>query len=167
MDNIVFVLPASSDLPSGTDQTSYEAALIPAVSIIIRRICIMKLFYQQLSTTGDRVDMSNWSCIEYCVGIICASLPHLKALIVHIIPSFFGTIEKPSRPYPSYAQQPSKSRRQTWRTNSKHLPSYDNMGGITITTTIMNTERVRGGSESQEHIIEMGGMDKKDQSREV
>lgn len=111
--------------------------------------------------------MSNWSCIEYCVGIICASLPHLKALIVHIIPSFFGTIDKTSGPYQSYPLEPSRSRRQTWRTNSKQLPSNDNMGGITVTTTIMNTERVRSGSESQEHIIEMGGMEKRARPRET
>ena len=111
--------------------------------------------------------MSNWSCIEYCVGIICASLPHLKALIVHIIPSFFGTIDKSSGPYQSYPPQTSRSRRQTWRTNSKQLPSSDHMGGITVTTTIMNTERARNGSESQEHIIEMGRMCKTDSPGET
>lgn len=111
--------------------------------------------------------MSNWSCIEYCVGIICASLPHLKALIVHIIPSFFGTIDKSTGPYPSYGRQPADSRRQTWRTDGERIPSRPSMGrGITITTTIMNTEQPQGKSESQEYIVEMGRMEQKERDKE-
>lgn len=33
----------------------------------------------------------NWSAIEYCTALICASLPHLKRLIVKIIPGFLSS----------------------------------------------------------------------------
>ncbi|MCJ1312544.1 hypothetical protein MMC25_006218 [Agyrium rufum] len=37
-------------------------------------------------STWGRVDMYEWSNIEYCAALICASLPHLKALVARIIP---------------------------------------------------------------------------------
>lgn len=39
---------------------------------------------------GFGVDLSNWSCIEYNVGIICASLPALKPLMSRLLPTVFG-----------------------------------------------------------------------------
>ncbi|KAL1960393.1 hypothetical protein VTO42DRAFT_7692 [Malbranchea cinnamomea] len=149
--------------------------LIFCVGIFVCAASIVRLTFwykpNQLRSSPDpswnRVDMSNWSCIEYCVGIICASLPHLKALIVRIIPSFFGTVDKSSDPYPSYSHQRTKSRCQSWRNNSRQLRSDAHMGqGITVTTTIMNTDQPRGAGESQEYIIEMGRFESKDRDKD-
>ena len=36
--------------------------------------------------TWGRVDAYNWSCVEYCMALICASLPHVKPLVTKLIP---------------------------------------------------------------------------------
>ena len=36
--------------------------------------------------TWNRVDAYNWSCIEYCMALICASLPHVKPLLTKFVP---------------------------------------------------------------------------------
>ena len=36
--------------------------------------------------TWGRVDAYNWSCVEYCMALICASLPHLKPLATRLVP---------------------------------------------------------------------------------
>ena len=37
----------------------------------------------------NRLNIVNWSTVEYTTAIVCASLPHLKALTAVILPGFF------------------------------------------------------------------------------
>ncbi|KAI0125020.1 hypothetical protein BJ170DRAFT_484894 [Xylariales sp. AK1849] len=52
---------------------------------------------QSKDSTWNRVTIVNWSCVEYCAGVICASLPHLKALIAIILPGFFESVLRSSK----------------------------------------------------------------------
>lgn len=58
--------------------------------IIIHHINYLRAITNTHPSLGHGVDLSNWSCIEYNIGIICASLPALKPLMGRMLPSVFG-----------------------------------------------------------------------------
>lgn len=50
------------------------------------------------SSPGNRVPLVDWSSVEFNTAIMCASLPHLKALVSIIIPGFFdGSVGSANR----------------------------------------------------------------------
>ncbi|KAI1866466.1 hypothetical protein JX265_007767 [Neoarthrinium moseri] len=57
-------------------------------------ISILRLVYLNVVSTDftfDAVTLSSWSMAELAVGLICACLPSLRALLVHWFPTFMGT----------------------------------------------------------------------------
>ena len=69
-------------------------------------------------STWDNVDAALWSYLELTVGIICASLPTLRPLLVKITPRIFGSVTPRSHAtesqYPhSHATELHSTR--TWR----------------------------------------------------
>ncbi|KAF2499697.1 hypothetical protein BU16DRAFT_558008 [Lophium mytilinum] len=47
---------------------------------------------QNPDSTWNRVDIVDWSCIEQATGIICASLPHLKAFFAKFVPGLVDSL---------------------------------------------------------------------------
>ncbi len=56
----------------------------------------MRLYYSIRTDNSDDptwvgVDLWTWEAVELNLGIVCASVPCLKALVVHVIPKFFSS----------------------------------------------------------------------------
>ncbi|CZR54207.1 uncharacterized protein PAC_04090 [Phialocephala subalpina] len=102
MDLVVLVLPLpllwSLQAPL---RQRIALCLIFCVGIFVCVCSIIRLkIWYQVSGDGNRnnpdsswtrVDITDWSAIEYCTGLICASLPHLKPLFAKIMPGFLST----------------------------------------------------------------------------
>jgi len=48
--------------------------------------------------TWDQADVINWSNIEINVGIICACMPALRVILVHMFPKILGSTKGTSQP---------------------------------------------------------------------
>ncbi|KAI1311483.1 hypothetical protein F5Y03DRAFT_308211 [Xylaria venustula] len=63
----------------------------------IVRIPSLKEAIMSTDPTWDHVGSSIWSSIECNVGIMCACLVHLKPLLIHVTPNFFGSSKSSKR----------------------------------------------------------------------
>lgn len=100
--------------------------------------------------TVDGVNIAIWSCIEINVGIICASVPALKALVVRLAPKLvLSNIYHRSRhPYSRYGQQ--RDGRECGDDGEKRM-NWDS------TPTAGSSSRGKGGT-----IIELDDLTKRD-----
>ncbi|KAI1283370.1 hypothetical protein F5Y07DRAFT_408738 [Xylaria sp. FL0933] len=95
-DLILYILPTrilwSMNLPLKQRVALIGVFVIGGLTIIagIIRIPSLKEAIMSTDPTWDHVGSSIWSSIECNVGIICACLVHLKPLITHFVPTFFG-----------------------------------------------------------------------------
>ncbi|KAF2810362.1 uncharacterized protein BDZ99DRAFT_476533 [Mytilinidion resinicola] len=76
---------------------------------------------QNPDSTWNRVDIVDWSCIEQATGIICASLPHLKALFAKYMPGLVDSLIRSSRGGSGALGYGKKS-----STNTSHIISSPN-----------------------------------------
>ncbi|KAI5798913.1 hypothetical protein EDC01DRAFT_22741 [Geopyxis carbonaria] len=104
------------------------------------------------------VDAQDWSCIEYCTGLICASLPHLKPLMARVLPRIFGSTKAASSGYGGTGgMYGGRSRAQggAYALNSVD-PATGRPGGGVTTTGVRGGVRDRD-NESEEYIFKDGG----------
>ncbi|KAF7532027.1 hypothetical protein G7054_g8301 [Neopestalotiopsis clavispora] len=94
-----------------------------AVGFFVTLISILRLkslieFGSTKNPTQDYVEAAYWSMIELCVGILCASMPAIRALLVQALPAIFG-----SQIYGSgLASHPTKSDRYGISRGDKNKP---------------------------------------------
>ncbi|KAL1388729.1 hypothetical protein HDK64DRAFT_327781 [Phyllosticta capitalensis] len=69
---------------------AFSLGCFVTISSILRLSSINKVS-ESKDITYDNVDAAIWSCVELCLGIICASLPTFKAVLGRIFPSVFGS----------------------------------------------------------------------------
>ncbi|KAI9834034.1 MAG: hypothetical protein M1819_003319 [Sarea resinae] len=125
----------------------FGIGLFACVSSIIRLavwFTVSDNLRQNPDATWNRVRISDWSCIEYTTGLICASLPHLKPLIVTLIPNLFSS--KTSSSETSFA--PSASTGKPLLSVQRQLtPKHGPRGGRECTPCCSSrqTGAARGG----------------------
>jgi hypothetical protein len=73
--------------------------------ISILRLRSLVNFAASSNPTWDQADVINWSNIEINVGIICACLPALRVILVHLFPKILGTTKATKRPYYAHGSQ--------------------------------------------------------------
>ncbi|PSR84025.1 hypothetical protein BD289DRAFT_434948 [Coniella lustricola] len=124
---------------------------------------------ESLDSRWNRVDIVDWSCIEYTTAVICASLPHLKALVSIIIPGYFDSTAGSSNNR-SRQTRFSTNKLQSSRSNvygqtknstrhSQHPLAYDGSGvkygnSVSIFGTGGISSAIGCTNESEEHILE-------------
>ncbi|KAF2498993.1 hypothetical protein BU16DRAFT_559023 [Lophium mytilinum] len=81
--------------------------------VSILRLQALISFANSQNLTWDYVPGSYWSTIEFDVGIICACMPSLRALVLRYFPKLFSTgTTKGSQPYSSQRSDKKLSRAQ-------------------------------------------------------
>lgn len=69
--------------------------LLPTDKHSVTVVSILRLrslvgFAKSENPTWDNADVSNWSTIEVCVGIICTCMPSLRLILARVSPTIFG-----------------------------------------------------------------------------
>lgn len=87
-----------------------SVAVMFCVGTFVTIISILRLrslvnFAASSNPTWDQADVINWSNIEINVGIICACLPALRVILVHLFPKILGTTKATERPYYAHGSQ--------------------------------------------------------------
>lgn len=105
--------------------------------------------------------MVNISCIEYTTAVICASLPHLKALVSRILPSLLDSAIRSLREKRQSIQLPN---RKSWRNSTQPAPTLQAFGpgeGIStyghsafVSAGDKKTRFQLLGSQSEEYVLE-------------
>ncbi|KAK1979033.1 CFEM domain-containing protein [Colletotrichum cereale] len=91
-------------------------AFMTVVSII--RLQSLVSFGKGHNATMDFLDVSVWSTVEICVGIMCACLPAMRMILVKMFPSMSGsTLRSKGRQY--YKQYGSDTRSRTLRSQPR------------------------------------------------
>lgn len=83
--------------------------------ISILRLRSLVNFAASANPTWDQADVINWSNIEINIGIICACLPALRVILVHLFPKVLGTTKATDRPYYAYGSQSHGMRKEAVR----------------------------------------------------
>jgi hypothetical protein len=115
---------------------------------------------------GTRVDITNWSCIEYCTALICSSLPHLKPLIIKTIPGFFSS--RYGSRATAYPPANTRSKKSAYATATKDNTADDFYGDKRGRISNIVTGGIRSGvsrldNDSTEEILRAeSGADIKD-----
>ncbi|KAH8203349.1 hypothetical protein TruAng_002444 [Truncatella angustata] len=96
-----------------------------AVGFFVTLVSILRLramiqFGSTKNVTQDYVEVGYWSTIEISIGIVCACMPAIRALLSHILPVVFGGSSTggsgaPTQPYPFKSE---KSRQTGKASNS-------------------------------------------------
>ncbi|KAI5456640.1 hypothetical protein BGZ63DRAFT_495829 [Mariannaea sp. PMI_226] len=81
---------------------------ITIVSILRLRSLVM-LTSEYPNPTWNYFEVSQWSVIEICVGMICACMPTMRLLFVRISPKIFGTTAQ-QHSYPSFGSKRTHSK---------------------------------------------------------
>ncbi|KAG9188469.1 hypothetical protein G6011_02392 [Alternaria panax] len=87
-----------------------SVAVMFCVGTFVTVISILRLrslvsFAASANPTWDQTDVINWSNIEINIGVICACLPALRVILVHLFPKILGTTKSTERPYYAYGSQ--------------------------------------------------------------
>ncbi|EFX04979.1 integral membrane protein [Grosmannia clavigera kw1407] len=82
-------------------------AMMFCVGTFVTVVSILRLrslvsFSKSSNPTWENSEVSNWSTIEVCVGIICTCMPSLRLILARISPSVFGGSS--ARTYANYPE---------------------------------------------------------------
>ncbi|CAN8103222.1 unnamed protein product [Discula destructiva] len=69
----------------------FTGTFVTVISIV--RLQALTSFGSSSNPTWDNLKVSQWSTIEVNVGIICASMPTMRLLLLRIFPSIFGSTQ--------------------------------------------------------------------------
>ncbi|KAL1794978.1 hypothetical protein ACET3X_006794 [Alternaria dauci] len=125
--------------------------------ISILRLQSLVHFASSANPTWDQSDVINWSNIEINIGVICACLPALRVILVHLFPKILGTTKAtPDRPYYAYGSQSHGMRRGGSAPASGPGRSVVSNGGQDLNTiTYTKTFEIRHADNDEQALVEM------------
>ncbi|KAI1418915.1 hypothetical protein F5Y12DRAFT_789487 [Xylaria sp. FL1777] len=158
-DLILYVLPTrilwSMNLPLKQRIALIGVFVVGGLTIIagIIRIPSLKEAIMSTDPTWDHVGSSIWSSIECNVGIMCACLVHLKPLITHVAPTFFGPSRSSRR-----GRMLKLSDKQSEDVANSPLQTFGQRQGIKPVGILTEIDREENSSDSQAGLVPTGYM---------
>ncbi|PWI69413.1 hypothetical protein PCL_01060 [Purpureocillium lilacinum] len=129
-------------------------AFITIVSILRLR-SLLAFRSDSMNPTWEFFEVGLWSAVEICIGIVCACLPSLRLLLVHVFPKQFGTSAK--RDTGRYIHMYDAGSRMGSR--PRHVTDIDDGDD----TDAFHTQPVKGGSGGDAFKLvvtrHLGGLD--------
>ncbi|CAI6332128.1 unnamed protein product [Periconia digitata] len=147
-----------------------SVALMFSVGTFVTVMSVLRLqslihFGKSLNVTWDQADASNWSTIEINVGILCACLPSLRKIFIHVFPgqaSIAATnTSQYNAKYGSGYPGNQESGKRGNRSNIVGSAGISRIGrdrdGISYTKTF----EVRHGDNDEEQLVKMDNLSAK------
>ncbi|KAI0429253.1 hypothetical protein F5Y09DRAFT_310864 [Xylaria sp. FL1042] len=162
-DLILYILPTrilwSMNLPLKQRVALIGVFVIGGLTIIagIIRIPSLKEAIMSTDPTWDHVGSSIWSSIECNVGIMCACLVHLKPLITHFVPTFFGP-SRSSRRGKMLKLSDKQSDKQSEDGAHSPLQTFGQRQGGKPVGILTEIDREENASDSQAGLVPTGYM---------
>ncbi|KAL6705438.1 hypothetical protein ACN47E_006703 [Coniothyrium glycines] len=137
-------------------------ALMFCVGTFVTVVSILRLqalvhFAASSNASWEFYDVSVWSTIEICVGIMCACLPTLRLLLVRLFPILGGSSARSRQQYYNYGSgnelgRVSQTRSRNVNTNisSPRSGVFDKSGDGIIVKTSYTVQRDNGGGDTDE-----------------
>ena len=100
---------------------------MPSVTVMsILRLRSLVTFSATPNKTWEFFDVSIWSTIEICVGIMCACLPAIRLLLVRLFPILGGSTHRAT----SYARQTSRTKSVEPKGTISHVMAHSRNNSI-------------------------------------
>ncbi|CAN9310169.1 unnamed protein product [Alternaria alternata] len=138
-----------------------SVAVMFCVGTFVTVISILRLrslvnFAASANPTWDQADVINWSNIEISIGIICACLPALRVILVHLFPKVLGTTKATDRPYYAYGSQSHGMRKGgSAPASGPGRSAVSNGGRDPNAITYTKTFEIRHADSDEQSLVQM------------